>query len=93
MPHDPYKALYIHLPFCKHRCAYCDFSTQAIDASSPQIGEYIEGLILDIRRKAKEGELGSDRNGVPRRWHALFRGHETPFQLAVYLRRFHESDA
>lgn len=57
MPHDPYKALYIHLPFCKHRCAYCDFSTQAIDASSPQIGEYIEGLILDIRRKAKEGEL------------------------------------
>ena len=59
MPHDPYKALYIHLPFCKHRCAYCDFATRAVDRDSPEIGEYIERLILDIRRKAKEGELSA----------------------------------
>lgn len=59
MPHDPYKALYIHLPFCKHRCAYCDFATRAIDRDSPEIGEYIERLVLDIRRKAKEGELAA----------------------------------
>lgn len=57
MPHDPYKALYIHIPFCKHRCAYCDFATCAIDRESPAIDEYIENLILEIRRKAKEGEL------------------------------------
>ena len=59
MPHDPYKALYIHLPFCKHRCAYCDFATRAVERDSPEVGEYIERLILDIRRKAKEGELSA----------------------------------
>lgn len=59
MPHDPYKALYVHLPFCKHRCAYCDFATQAIERDSPVIGEYVEQLVLDMRRKAKEGELAA----------------------------------
>ncbi|MEG1425109.1 MAG: radical SAM family heme chaperone HemW [Raoultibacter sp.] len=55
--HDPYKALYLHIPFCASRCAYCDFTTQAVDATSPAVGEYLEGLVLDIRRAAKEGKL------------------------------------
>lgn len=57
MPHDPYKALYLHVPFCVRRCGYCDFATQAIDRSDPRIDEYIEHLVLDVRRLAKEGEL------------------------------------
>ena len=59
MPHDPYKALYIHIPFCVKRCGYCDFATKAIERSSPQIDTYVEELIKDIRRKSKEGELDS----------------------------------
>lgn len=59
MPHDAYKALYIHIPFCKSRCAYCDFATQALPAGSPAMGEYFEGLIARIRELSREGELAA----------------------------------
>ncbi len=57
--HDPYKALYLHLPFCVKRCGYCDFATEAVAADDARIDEYVEDLCLQIRRKAREGELGT----------------------------------
>lgn len=59
MPHDPYKALYLHIPYCVSRCNYCDFTTKALPTASAEIDEYIEDLCLQIRRKAKEGELSA----------------------------------
>ena len=56
---DPYEALYIHIPFCKKRCAYCDFRTEAIDADSPAIERYIDDLILNVRNASKNGLLAS----------------------------------
>ena len=59
MPHDPYQALYIHIPFCVSRCLYCDFTTEALDADAPRISDYVDDLCLKIRRLSKEGEFGA----------------------------------
>ena len=59
MPHQPYKALYIHIPFCVKRCGYCDFTTAAIPRDDKRIDEYVEQLVMDIRSQAKAGELAS----------------------------------
>ena len=56
-PHEPYRALYLHLPFCVSRCAYCDFRTAAVPADDARIDDYVENLCLQIRRASKAGEL------------------------------------
>ncbi len=39
-------SIYIHIPFCKHRCAYCDFNTYAGQEDS--IPAYVNALINEI---------------------------------------------
>lgn len=55
--HDPYRALYLHLPFCKQRCRYCDFTAKATD-DADEMSSYVDELVLSIRRASKAGELG-----------------------------------
>jgi oxygen-independent coproporphyrinogen-3 oxidase len=42
MPHS----LYLHIPFCSHRCAYCDFNTYAGQRAS--VPAYVEALALEL---------------------------------------------
>jgi len=42
----PDTSLYFHIPFCVHRCAYCDFNTYAGQEDS--IPAYVEALIREI---------------------------------------------
>ena len=59
MAYDPYKALYLHIPFCVRRCGYCDFATAAVPRDAAAIDEYVESLVMDIRRASKEEKLGA----------------------------------
>ena len=49
--------LYLHLPFCAHRCGYCDFVT--VVGRRPQHGAYVDALLaeLELERELLAPEL------------------------------------
>ncbi len=60
-------SLYLHIPFCTHRCAYCDFNTYT--------------SLLDMREAYADGlvaEMNQVAGGVRRPVHTLFFGGGTP---------------
>ena len=46
-------SLYIHIPFCTSKCAYCSFNSMPIDFSDTMIDEYIVALKKEIDNYAK----------------------------------------
>lgn len=64
-------SIYLHIPFCKHRCAYCDFNTYS----------GLEGLISDYTH-ALCREIGfSTATGERRYAHTIYFGGGTPSLL------------
>ena len=52
--------LYIHIPFCKQKCKYCDFvSFEKCEADI--MSEYIDALISEIKYKANDLKLQDNR--------------------------------
>ncbi len=45
--------LYIHIPFCRKKCFYCDFYSIKYDAELA--GEYINSLVFQVKRLKDEG--------------------------------------
>src|SRR5574339_62446 len=68
----PY-SLYFHVPFCTHRCAYCDFNTYA--GQEELIPAYIEALCREI-------EVAGQKAPAPTVVHTVFFGGGTPSLLS-----------
>ncbi len=62
------KAAYVHVPFCVHRCGYCDFTLVA--RRDDLMGDYLEALETDLQTL-----------GEPQPVETLFLGGGTPTHL------------
>ena len=65
--------LYIHIPFCRQKCLYCDFPSWA--GKEGQMQGYVDALTKEIRNRGKEY---TDRKVV-----SVFFGGGTPTTLSV----------
>ncbi|HYD51468.1 MAG TPA: radical SAM family heme chaperone HemW [Gemmatimonadaceae bacterium] len=65
--------LYVHVPFCARRCAYCDFSI-AVRARTP-VDEYLRGLAAELALRFPPVE--------PWRLDTLYLGGGTPSRLGA----------
>ena len=90
-------ALYVGIPFCPTRCAYCSFVSQSVEKSFPLIAPYTEALTAEIRaggamvrRQALRVRALYVGGGTPttlsaRQLHRLFTELETAFPLGQGL--------
>ena len=72
---SPY-SLYFHIPFCTHRCAYCDFNTYA--GQEELIPAYVDALCKEVEYVGRKVEGTGDRRKV----HTVFFGGGTPSLLS-----------
>jgi oxygen-independent coproporphyrinogen-3 oxidase len=45
----PVRHLYVHLPFCAHRCGYCDFVTAV--GRTDEHGAYVDALLVELEQE------------------------------------------
>jgi len=68
---DPGFGVYIHIPFCKHRCHYCDFNTY--EGHDDSHAAYVDALVAEIM-----GWLGDSHPAT-----SVFFGGGTPTLLSA----------
>ncbi|MDO8753264.1 MAG: radical SAM family heme chaperone HemW, partial [Anaerolineales bacterium] len=70
-------SIYIHIPFCKHRCAYCDFTTYTGQEDS--IPDYVNALIQEINFVGNQTTQLPNHLNIP----TIFFGGGTPSLLSA----------
>ncbi len=68
----PELSLYVHIPFCRTRCFYCDFNTYA--GKDRLIPDYVTALCSEIRRQRPYADMPV---------HSVYFGGGTPSRLDV----------
>ena len=67
--------LYIHIPYCIHKCGYCDFNSHPI--KQDEMNHYIDALVAEMKHYAK---TYSNTHII----RTIFLGGGTPTTLTVY---------
>jgi oxygen-independent coproporphyrinogen III oxidase len=74
-PLEPFRHLYLHVPFCRHKCGYCDFNAYAgMDSLMPA---YVEALGRELEAARADLPFGPLRT--------LYLGGGTPSLLPAEL--------
>jgi putative oxygen-independent coproporphyrinogen III oxidase len=85
--------VYLHVPFCHHRCGYCDFATAAVgdrdtDDQEALFRRYVAALTADLGRQVAAGRRAhapaAERDALAPRWPvvtSVFVGGGTPTLL------------
>jgi putative oxygen-independent coproporphyrinogen III oxidase len=85
--------VYLHVPFCHHRCGYCDFATAAVGDREPAgraalFRRYVTALTTDLGRQVAAGPSAhgpaGERKTLASRWPevtSIFVGGGTPTLL------------
>jgi len=68
--HRPPRAAYIHVPFCRHRCGYCNFTLVA--GRDDLIGDYLRAIEIEL-----------ETHQSPREVDSLYFGGGTPTHLST----------
>ena len=69
--------LYVGIPFCPTRCAYCSFISSAVAANEKLVEPYLDALLTEIRRTGDEVRRAGQRPV------ALYLGGGTPTTLTA----------
>lgn len=67
-------SLYVHIPYCQHKCGYCDFNSHAGSDRAEQ-ERYVQALLMEMDAWARRPELAGET--VP----TIFIGGGTPTLL------------
>lgn len=86
-------ALYVHVPFCFHKCHYCDFYSIVDDADTPDPPRRADNAAPGIARPRRDAvfvrrliaELGHRARQIDLRPQTIFIGGGTPTLLAPHL--------
>ena len=70
-------SLYLHIPFCRHRCAYCDFNTYTT------IGDLQDAYVVALKREITQVASLAEKEGQLRPARSVYFGGGTPSLLPV----------
>lgn len=70
--------IYVHVPFCRSRCRYCDFYSNVCGGGSPLMETYISGLLAEAESRSEEIVATKDVN-------TLYIGGGTPSLMPLHF--------